>query len=284
MLAKKFEDYPPTAEMFKNGNVFSQPKLDGARLIACKDGLFTRQGKKYVSIPHIQEELTPFFKQNPDLILDGELYNHSLRDNFNEIMSLTRKSKPSKEDIELSKKYIQYWIYDLYDNNGFSERTLMLGGLFAEYKEQNKDSSIMILKTKCCTSQHELDAEYSKYLEYGFEGQMVRYDGHPYENKRVNHLLKRKEFQDVEFEIIDIEEGVGNRSGMAGTVLYKLGDKSDRTFRSGIKGGVDFYVKLWKEKDEYKGGTGTVKYFQLTPDGIPRFPVTTAFFKGKRDI
>lgn len=271
-------------EIQDNHNFFANGVLvHNCRMIATKNGLFTRQGKRYVSIPHIEKELAPFFEQNPNLILDGELYNHTLKDDFNEIISLVRKSKPTEEDIELSKKCIQYWIYDMYDESGFADRTLFIGGLFAQYKEQNPDSALMIVKTKCCLSSKDLDDAYALYLENGFEGQMVRYDNQPYENKRVNHLLKRKEFQDKEYEIVKIEEGVGNRSGMAGNIVYKL-NGNGAEFRSGIKGGLEFYKEIWKWKDDYIGGTGTVKFFQLTPDGVPRFPVTTALFKGKRDI
>ena len=37
--------------------VFSQPKLDGIRCIAMREGLFTRSGKEIVAVPHIHEAL-----------------------------------------------------------------------------------------------------------------------------------------------------------------------------------------------------------------------------------
>ena len=78
--------------------VFSQPKLDGIRCVVRKEGDTlvgrTRNGKEIECIPHILKSLNRFFLAHPNAILDGELYNHDLRDNFNKITSLVRKQKP----------------------------------------------------------------------------------------------------------------------------------------------------------------------------------------------
>ena len=113
------------------------------------------------------------------------------------------------------------------------------------------------------------------------EGQMVRRDG-PYKNGRSFDLLKRKTFVDQEFTVISVDEGIGNRAGMAGFITYELGD--GRTFKSGIKGNWEYATQLLKDADKYVGGEGTVRFFQFTPDGIPRFPVTVALYEGKRDL
>ncbi len=49
MLAKKWEDYQDKIEF----PVYSQPKLDGIRCIATPQGLFSRNGKPFVGVPHI---------------------------------------------------------------------------------------------------------------------------------------------------------------------------------------------------------------------------------------
>src|ERR1035437_5834658 len=67
---------------------YSQPKLDGMRCLTNKDGMSTRNGKPIKSCPHIFEALQLQFKLTPDLVLDGELYNHDFKANFNEIMSI----------------------------------------------------------------------------------------------------------------------------------------------------------------------------------------------------
>ena len=109
MLASKWEDskdkitYP----------IFSQPKLDGIRCIVTKDGMFSRNGKAIISAPHIFESLKPLFEVMPDLIFDGELYADKFANDFNKIVSLVKKTKPTDADLKESKKNIQYWIYDL---------------------------------------------------------------------------------------------------------------------------------------------------------------------------
>jgi DNA ligase-1 len=115
-----------------------------------------------------------------------------------------------------------------------------------------------------------LNELYEKYVDEGYEGQMVRTDG-PYENKRSKYLLKRKEFQDSEFKILDIVEGVGNKSGMAGNMVFK--NHKGIEFHSNIKGTRLYLKELLKNKNKLIGKTATVKYFNLTPeDEIPRFP------------
>ena len=90
MLAKNFVDYKDKLD-WKSG-VGVQIKYNGGRMIATKTGLWTRKGEKYVSAPHIEEALKPFFLKYPDAILDGEGYNYPLREKLNEIMKLLRKT------------------------------------------------------------------------------------------------------------------------------------------------------------------------------------------------
>jgi DNA ligase-1 len=92
----------------------------------------------------------------------------------------------------------------------------------------------------------------------------------PYEQKRSKYLLKRKEFDDTEFEIIDIFEGEGNRANMAGYATIKLDD--GRTCKSNIKGNQEWLKELLDNAKTVKGKMATVRHFKRTPDGIPRFP------------
>jgi DNA ligase-1 len=93
----------------------------------------------------------------------------------------------------------------------------------------------------------------------------------PYEvGKRSKYLLKNKSFQDAEFEILDIVEGVGNKGGMAGFMIVKNVDGS--TFKSNIKGDRDYCRMLLENKENFIGKLATIKFFNLTPDGVPRFP------------
>ena len=92
--------------------VFMQPKLDGVRCVISKDGAYSRTGKEWLNIHHITANLEPFFEKYPDVILDGELYNHELKDDFEKIISLVRKTKPKESDRVESAGYVQFHCYD----------------------------------------------------------------------------------------------------------------------------------------------------------------------------
>ena len=68
---------------------YAQPKLDGMRCIAIKKGnsvtLWTRTRKPIVSCPHIEEAIAIQFA-GQDITLDGELYNHDMKSDFERII------------------------------------------------------------------------------------------------------------------------------------------------------------------------------------------------------
>lgn len=270
MLATKWNDRKDKVV----GQVHIQPKLDGIRCIAKADGLWTREGKPIYGAPHIHEQLQPIFSRYPDIIIDGELYNHDLKDDFNQIVSAVKKQKPTEEDLAVSREKLQYWVYDLPSHDGtFGDRNKILQnvidiGLF------EADNNIVIVQT-VEVHKEDVDKTASIYIEAGFEGAMIRLPG-KYENKRSNTLIKWKEFQDEEFPIVDIQEGEGNRTGMAARVVLSLPD--GRTFSAGMIGNVEYCKQLLAEKDEHIGKAGTVVFQNYTPDGVPRFPK----FKGVR--
>jgi len=278
--------------------VFSQPKLDGIRCVVRKEGDTlvgrTRNGKEIECIPHILKSLNRFFLAHPNAILDGELYNHDLRDNFNKITSLVRKQKPvqsskmtdkafAKKQTEFqerlveSENTIQYHVYDAPKINESLTESQTFDIRINELKSklpQNKH--IVLVETNEAYDQQNLDNLYEQYLDAGYEGQMVRKSSSTYENKRSKFLLKRKEFMDAEYRVIDIEIGNGNRSGTA-KHLVCFCDKTKQTFNSNIKGSFEYLKEVYDNRKEYIGQLATIKFFQLTPDGIPRFPYAISF-------
>jgi DNA ligase-1 len=258
MLAKTYSGWV--------GSCYSQAKLDGMRCIARVEGLFTRQGQPILSMPHVIEALAPLFEADPDLVFDGEGYCHALKDDFGAIMSIARKKKPTAEQLEVARTSIQFHIYDLPSHPGnFGERFAALAAMI-----DPRHPAIELVATDKVETEEHLDAIYGQVLEAGYEGQMIRLDA-PYEQKRSKSLLKRKEFVSDEFECVSIEAGNGNWSGLAKKVTCRLPD--GRTFGAGIKGNAARAAELLKENHSIV----TVRYFQLSPDGIPRFPVVTDF-------
>jgi DNA ligase-1 len=265
MLADKWEDRKDKVDW----PLWTQPKLDGIRCLATADALWSRGGKKFHAVPHISKVLKSFFEKHPDAVLDGELYCDKLANDFNKISSLVKKAKPTAHDLEESQHVIEYHVYDILDTTKtFYARTSWLESqLFVpEVMSTGKVKQVM---TKRVETVEELDRLYEGFLAAGYEGQMVRVDA-PYEQKRSKTLLKRKEFQDAEYEIIEVCEGTGNRTGMAGWMVLKNNDGT--TFKSNIKGPHSFLKQLLKEKNDLKGQMATVQFFHLTPDNVPRFP------------
>jgi len=266
MLCTKFEEYKEkVTKALSGGQVSVQPKLDGMRCIVREDGMWSRNGKKIISVPHIFEALKPLIDKDPDLIFDGELYCNKFAQDFNQIMHLVRQTKPTAQDLKDSADLIQYWIYDLPScKDVFQIRNITLKGLIGNLK-----FPIVFVDTRTIDKQEEIDASYERWMEEGYEGQIIRLN-EVYENKRSRNIFKRKEFITEEYPILSIEEGLGNKSNMAGNMTLQLKDK--RTFRSNIKGSHILMEKIWKNKKNYIGKTATCKFFQLTPDGVPRFP------------
>ena len=83
MLAHKFDN----SRVDWSEPVYIQPKLDGVRCLFTKDGAYSRTGKKFMNVRHIEMSLKSFFDDNPDVVLDGELYNHKLKHDFEKIIS-----------------------------------------------------------------------------------------------------------------------------------------------------------------------------------------------------
>jgi len=274
MLAKKWEDRKDKISF----PLASQPKLDGLRCWIDKQGAWTRNGKRWMTVPFLTKELRHFFNEWPNAILDGELYSHDLKHDFNKICSLVKKTKPTPADIEECKAKIKYHVYDcvteLLKNTPFTARSYSVQKIV-----EKLSPSFVAVRTDIAYNQEELDALYEEYLRDGYEGQMVRVPDSYYEFKRSANLLKRKEFQDDEYEIIEIGEGNGNKVGMAGFAVLRHPD--GRTFNSNIKGNHEFLKQLLDKRESLVGTYATCTFFNLTPDGIPRFPYITKLRDGR---
>jgi DNA ligase-1 len=265
MLAK---DAKESKDLTFKVRTFVQPKLDGLRCINQDGKLMSRNGKPYVACPHLEQSDTTF---------DGELYTHQYKDDFNKIVSLCKKQKPTPEELAESEAKVEMWVYDYPSHNGvFSERYKAL----MEYWSQNLDKfkGIKIVDTWEVKSWDEIKKYHEIFLGKGYEGTIIRLDLGPYENKRSKQLLKYKDFIDEEFKIIGAEEGTGGRTGTIGYFIMQHDKNPNQTFKSNVKGDFDYLKDLWKNHKKYIGKSATVKYFQRTPkqaDGtgdVPRFP------------
>lgn len=239
--------------------IYLQPKLDGVRAISKDNKLTSRNGKEFISCPHLYQN---------EVILDGELYSHEYRDDFNKIISLVKKTKLTPKDLDATKQKIKHYVYDFPEvKEVFSVRYKELKKWVSQFKNKKY---IEIVPTILVKNKEEFHNAHEDFIQQGYEGTIVRLDKGPYEHKRSKQLLKYKDWQDAEFEILDVIEGEGNRTGTVGKFVLKLNSKE--TFESNIKGDIEYLSTLLKEKNKLKGKLATVKFFRYTPAGVPRFP------------
>lgn len=286
MLAEKWKDVMGKKKPPSMLGAFTQPKFDGFRCIAKKTGLFSRNGEPIVSCPHIHEALKGVFAEIDsdtfELPLDGELYNHEFRDDFDSLSSIIGQKKPTPEDIALAVQYAEYHIYDvIIPSQIFSERWSWVNEVIKPML-----SSIPCIKfteTTGVSSVEEVDTQHEKNLEAGYEGTMIRLNDY-YVSKRTKSLIKRKEFYDAEYEILEILPGKGNWAGAAKKALCR--DKvTGETFESGIRGKREVNKQILE--DYHRGivpKEATVRYPNLTPRGVPRFGQITKWWPNGRNL
>lgn len=263
MRAHKYEDHIKKIDFSKR--VFSQPKLDGIRSTASASEMISRNGKQFVNVPFIRDDLSKLHNRYPNLILDGELYNHAYKRDFNTLSSMIKKTKPNASTIEEAEKIVQYHVYDIASSDQlFSERTKILKDLVGELDSKY----VKYVDTYEIFSHGDIEQKSIQYAEEGYEGGMVRLDGF-YEFDRTTGLLKVKEFVDEECILLDVLEGQGNWAGCGKIGIFET--KDGKPYRAAINGTMAFTKEILENKYNYIGKPCTVKRFKhLTPDGIPR--------------
>jgi len=270
-----------TDEEWSNG-LYIQPKLDGVRcLIQSEEFMempvvraYSRTGKEWRNIDHILEELVPFFMKYPNAILDGELYNHDLKKDFEKIISLVRKTKPTDEDRYEASQKVQFHCYDtIMEHMDFVGRDD-----FIRRNIGDKFNSVRTVPTVKVYDTEVVEVNHENFLEEGYEGSILR-QNKPYECKRSWTLMKVKDFSDAEATIVGYEEGKGKREAHLGKFVMEDDDGN----KFGCPPGKGYNYKDMKEMlnniHDYMGKRATFTYFQRTKAGSYRHPL----FKAIRD-
>jgi ATP-dependent DNA ligase len=271
MLAKSYEDYRGKLD-FSPGVWFLNVKYNGLRMIATKDGLFTRKGERFLSIPHIEESLKPFFQQYPNAVLDGECFNEQYRQELNEIVKLARKTKKiTKADLAESERLIRFYVYDGYgftpelgEDAAYHKRRLWINSNVVKkfaYVEKIEDWLVR-------DEAHMMEL-YNNIVARGHEGAILRLVRMPYEHKRSKNLLKIKPLEDAEFTITNVQEGTGNWSGKA--KIISLRDSNGKEFDATFKGTMEDAAYFLTVKNQWIGKEVTVQFNGYTGLGCPQF-------------
>lgn len=226
--------------------VYVQPKLDGIRcLVYQKEGQWVFQSRNHTvfqPFPHLEMVLPKGY------ILDGELYKHGL--DFQEITSIVRK----KNHPDLTK--LQYHVYDVITEGTFEERLNIISGL----------KGIVLTETKMANSVEEIEKYHGECVERGYEGIMIRNPDGLYKQTRSKDLLKYKHFKTEEYQV------VGHTVGKGDIAIFEC-QVGDKTFGVMMKATLEEKKKILENIQDYYGKWLTVKYQELSKDGIPRFPV-----------
>ena len=262
------DTWEKVANKYKIFPLIADPKLDGMRMTIQGKDCISRKGKKILTVGHIVKELEYFFKDFPNVRLDGELYNHEYKEDFNSLMSIARQMKPTKEDLKLAYEKLEFHVYDCYHYNDVNMSAIKRKLWLESNLPVLTFTKLVLFET--VENIKELDIVKEQNLLDGYEGTMTREPQSVYENKRSRWLLKHKDFITEEFTILDIIEGKGNRSGMAGNIVI---DYKGNNVDPGIRGNFDYFKELLTNKNAYIGKLATIRHFGETPDGSLRFPV-----------
>ncbi len=284
MRKKPMLAYPVSDKPIDYDNKISmQPKLDGVRCVIQYERrvqpredvvvAYSRTGKEWKNIDHILFNLKPWFQLNPNVILDGELYNHSLKDNFEKIISLVRKTKPTDEDRLEAAQYTEFHCYDIIDETKtFEERNRFI------MQNVPRNHCIKHVRTQAVGTESLAKVIHKVNLDKGYEGSILRTND-TYACKRSHNLRKFKDFSDAEATIVGYLDGKGKRTGTLGKFIMQ----DDEGIEFGCPPGKGYTYKDLKimldNIGDYIGQRATFTFFERTKAGSYRHPL----FKCIRD-
>ena len=240
-------------------------KLDGVRcMMLVRDGeirSISRGGKEYdVPTTHIKQELEDFFKENPTIILDGELYNHG-----HHLQELSGIARLKTWEPRCNK--LEYWIYDIGDaTKTFEERLKVLENLQEKFENF---TTVKVIEHVPTESYGEIQKLHNLWVDEGYEGLVARKPSAKYAfGKRNSSMIKVKEYMEEEFEIIDYQDGLRPED-----FTFIMQTKDGKAFGAKPVGDRELKAQYMEDMDNIIGKMGTVKFFDWTVDGIPSQPI-----------
>lgn len=147
---------------------------------------------------------------------------------------------------------------------------------------------LQLTPTWTVLSEQEIKVLALRAIEDGYEGLILRPLDKPYVlHKRVDSLIKWKDFQDGEFTIIDSRSiewfEQSGRSMPILDVFVVQNDCNALTFEVKPRGTVVDKHQMWEDRDDYLGRRITVRYSDRSQNGVPQGnPV--GFFREEEDL
>lgn len=252
-----------------------QKKYDGVRFTAIKSKygitMYSRTGLE-IDMPHVKKALQRLLLAGDRV--DGEFYVHGL--DFPKIVSLSKN--PNSEE---TKERLKAYIFDIptrggVDSYSWEQREVFLRQLKAKYLQSlGLETSILVFaKHYTANCWEEVMRLKARFLYNGYEGLMLRDMASPYVMNRTTKLLKLKEMMDDEFEVIGAEGGKGKA---VKCVRWWCQTKKGVKFPCVMKCSVPEREKYLRVAGKYIGRMLTVKFWEISKKGAPRFPVGLRF-------
>lgn len=257
---------------------YIQPKLDGIRLIAKYDKnnndiiLLSRRLNNYTGFDFIKNEIKLLLQDTPDLILDGELYNHNL--NLQNISGIVRSEKEDK-----NKDKLKFYIFDCFEKNNnkiFEERLKLLQIKFNLY---NNLQYLTLVDSILVNNEQQGNELYKNYIDNKYEGIVYKNINAIYEYSNIKEIrsynyLKRKKTYDAEYEIIGYEEGIHGKD--KGAIIFIMKTKENKEFRAvpnmPLKKRKELYKIANNNFNKFKGKLATISFDEFSEDNIPLRP------------
>ena len=229
-------------EILSMGDVYIEPKLDGARALAFvyPNGdvqIFSRNGRQLDNFTGIEAELSKIRPSEP-IVLDGEMMGA----NFQDLMTQINR----KSNVDTSNNI--YHVFDAMTKTEFVMRTCKKT---QRERRDNLEKFLLPIRgsSKVVVSpyfyiQHGNKQVMKKYFDdfvaQGFEGMMIKPTTGKYEFKRTKAWLKMKPFVDVTLTIVDMELGSeGTKyANVLGNMICEGVDKG-RKIKVSCGGGFD---------------------------------------------
>lgn len=253
-------------------------KLDGVKaLFYYKDGEIhtaSRGGDHYdYSTSHLRNNpnLLTFFKHNPTVILDGELFKRGRT--LQQISGAARMEKDADTD------WLEYWAYDCYITDKpeipAKDRFELLRHEFRncnilEYPVDSLEGDIKLLHHEIVSGWDNMKKLHDEWVADGFEGAVITDPTKSYKpGSRCNNLIKIKQYKSEDFKVIGYKLGLRGSEDMTFTCELEDG----RTFEAmpcGTRAEKEEYISNFDTK--YKGEYGECTFFNYSDDGIPTQP------------
>ena len=264
MLALKFDD--KKAKIKYPVNV--QPKFDGVRCLAYKDGphvvLYSRGGDPY-DVEHIRGALEEVLDEG--LMLDGEIYIHGM--SLQNIISLVKR--PQEGSLRLTYNVYDLVHLDLQGSEAWKERLINHTAWFDYAQSIGLPGFIKPVPTVPANNELDIKKLHDQFVIEGYEGAIVRTLAGTYRiGYRSADLLKVKAFDDGEFIIASWSVGKGK---FANVPIFKCKVGNGKTFDVAPRGTDEVRAAMLKGAKAMVGKPYTVRHFGFTDEGVPRFPV-----------